>query len=251
MTPEKTGKTSSPDVNDKRDSILSHLAELRSRLLKAMLAVVVVFAGLFPFANDLYEWLADPLLRYLPEGTSMIAVEVASPFLVPLKLALLCALVLALPYVLYQVWGFVAPGLYRNERSLTLPLMVSSTLLFYLGMVFAYFVVFPLIFAFFTSVAPSGVAVMTDIGHYLSFVFKLFIAFGIAFEVPVLTVLLIKSGFTTAKKLSRKRPYIIVGAFVVGMVLTPPDVLSQFLLAVPIWLLFELGLLFSFLAVKK
>ena len=247
-----TNKPNNTNLSSERNGgILGHLTELRSRLFKVILSIALVFLALFPFASKLYEFMAAPLLRYLPEGTSMIAVEVASPFLVPLKLSLLCAFLVALPYVLYQVWGFIAPGLYKNEKSLTVPLMISSTLLFYLGMAFAYFAVFPLIFSFFTGAAPSGVTVMTDIGHYLSFVFKIFIAFGIAFEMPVLTVLVVKSGFITAQGLSEKRPYIIVGAFVVGMVLTPPDVLSQFLLALPVWLLFELGLLFARLLEKR
>ncbi len=233
-----------PD-SDKGSSLVSHLTELRGRLLKAAAAVGVIFLILFPFANDLYQYLSVPLLRYLPEGVSMIAIEVASPFLVPFKLALLLSFFLTMPYLLYQVWAFVAPGLYRNERRIALPLIVSSTILFYLGIAFAYFIVFPLMFGFFTAVAPVGVTVMTDIAHYLSFVFKIFIAFGIAFEVPVATVLLVKVGTMTSGKLAAKRPYVIIGAFVVGMILTPPDVLSQVLLAIPIWILFELGLLFT------
>lgn len=224
---------------------LAHLIELRDRLLRVVLAVVIVFLALFSFANNLYTLLAEPLLRHMPAGTSMIATEVASPFLTPFKLTLVLSVFIAIPFILYQAWGFVAPALYQNERRLVFPLLLSSTLLFYLGMVFAYFVVFPLVFGFLTGVAPEGVAVMTDISRYLDFVLKMFFAFGVAFEVPIATILLIWTGMTTAKDLASKRPYIIVGAFVVGMLLTPPDVISQTLLAVPMWLLFELGLLFS------
>lgn len=235
-----------PQSNNGRDSsLVSHLTELRSRFIKAFIAVAGVFVVLFPFANELYEYLSEPLLRYLPEGTSMIAIEVASPFLVPFKLSLLLAVVVAMPYVLYQLWAFVVPGLYRHEQRLMLPLLVSGTLLFYAGILFAYYAVFPLVFGFFTGVAPENVAVMTDIGRYLDFVFKLFIAFGAAFEVPVVTLLMVKMEFMTREELAAKRPYVIVGAFIVGMVLTPPDVISQVLLAVPVWLLFELGLMFS------
>ena len=225
--------------------ILSHLLELRQRLLRIFIGVGIVFIMLFPFANHLYVYLSEPLTRHLPQGSSMVAIEVATPFLTPFKLTLLLALVLSLPYVLYQVWAFVAPGLYRREKSLALPLIVSSTGLFYVGMAFAYFIVFPLMFAFFNAVAPAGVTVMTDISRYLDFVVNIFIAFGLAFEVPVLTLLLVKAGVTTPAQLASKRPHIIVGAFVVGMVLTPPDVLSQILLALPVWFLFEVGLLLT------
>ncbi len=225
--------------------LLSHLTELRTRLLRIFIGVGVVFIGLFPFANALYEYLSAPLIKHLPQGSSMVAIEVASPFLTPFKLTLLVALIAALPYVFYQVWAFVAPGLYRREQHLMLPLMISSTALFYIGMAFAYFVAFPLMFAFFNAVAPTGVTVMTDISRYLDFVVKIFIAFGLAFEVPVLTVLLVKTGATTPAQLAAKRPYVIVGAFVVGMVLTPPDIVSQILLAIPVWFLFETGLLLT------
>ena len=226
-------------------SFLSHLMELRSRFLRVFIGVGITFIALFPFANPLYEYLSEPLTRSLPQGSSMIAIEVASPFLTPFKLTLLLAITLSLPYVLYQVWAFVAPGLYRRERHLVLPLMVSSTLLFYIGMAFAYFIAFPLMFAFFNAVAPTGVTVMTDISRYLNFVVKIFIGFGLAFEVPVITVLLVKTGVTTTAQLAAKRPYIIVGAFIIGMMLTPPDVLSQILLALPVWLLFEIGLILT------
>jgi sec-independent protein translocase protein TatC len=230
---------------------IAHLLELRTRLLRCILAVALVEVVLLPFSNKIYTFVARPLLSHLPKGTAMIATEVASPFLVPFKLTLIVAIVLAVPVILYQIWAFVAPGLYQNERRIVLPLLTSSTLLFYLGMAFAYFVVFPLMFKFFTSTAPEGVAVMTDIGKYLDFVFVVFLAFGIAFEVPVATVLLVWVGITTPESLAAKRPYIIVAAFVIGALLTPPDVISQTLLAVPMWLLFELGLVFSRLLLRQ
>ncbi|WP_028491295.1 twin-arginine translocase subunit TatC [Thioalkalivibrio sp. ALE19] len=227
------------------ETLLSHLIELRDRVLRMFIAVLVVFLILFPFANQLYTFLADPLMAHLPEGTSMIAIEVAAPFLIPFKLTLLLAVAISIPYLLYQLWAFIAPGLYQHEKSLAGPLVASSTILFYLGMAFAYFVVFPLIFAFFTAAAPEGVDVMTDISRYLDFVILLFIAFGIAFEMPVATILLVTMGATTTEKLAAKRPYVIVGVFLVGMVLTPPDIISQTLLALPMWLLFEVGLILA------
>ncbi len=225
--------------------LIAHLIELRSRLLKIVAVVLVAFLGLAPFADRLYTYLAGPLLEYLPKESSMIAIDVASPFLTPFKLALVIAIFATMPLSLYQVWAFVAPGLYRHERRLLLPLLVASTALFYLGAAFAYFVVLPLVFQFMTATAPQGVAVMTDISRYLDFILTLFFAFGVAFEVPIATILLIWSGITTRAALANKRPYVIVGAFVIGMLLTPPDVISQTLLAVPMWLLYELGLLFS------
>ncbi|XSG86026.1 MAG: twin-arginine translocase subunit TatC [Methylohalobius sp. ZOD2] len=224
---------------------IAHLIELRSRLLKIIAAVLVVFLGLAPFADQLYTYLAGPLLKYLPEQSSMIAIDVASPFLTPFKLALVAAIFATMPFSLYQIWVFVAPGLYRHEKRLLLPLLAASTVLFYAGAAFAYFVVLPLVFQFMTATAPLGVSVMTDISRYLDFVLTLFFAFGVAFEVPIATILLIWSGITTRKALAAKRPYVIVAAFVIGMLLTPPDVISQTLLAVPVWLLYELGLLFS------
>ena len=224
---------------------VKHLIELRDRLLRVVLVIALIFLGLFPFANDLYHFLAEPLLRHMPAGTSMIATEVASPFLTPFKLSLVTAMFIAVPFILYQAWAFIAPGLYQRERKLVFPLLFSSTVLFYAGMAFAYFAVFPLVFGFLTGVAPEGVEVMTDISKYLDFVLKMFFAFGLAFEVPIATILVVWSGMTTAESLAQKRPYIIVGAFVFGMLLTPPDVISQTLLAVPMWLLFELGLIFS------
>lgn len=230
---------------DQEQPLVAHLIELRDRLLRAILAVLVVFLGLFYFANDIYTLVAQPLQKFLPEGQGMIATEVASPFLTPFKMTLFASVLVALPVLLYQIWSFVAPALYKNERRLVLPLMVSSVLLFYLGMAFAYFVVFPLVFGFFTSVAPEGVTVMTDMGRYLDFVLKLFFAFGCAFEIPIATVLLIWSGVTDSASLAKKRPYVIVGCFVLGMLLTPPDIFSQSLLALPMWLLFEIGILFG------
>lgn len=225
--------------------LLAHLLELRSRILRIVLVVGVIFLAMFPFANRLYTMLAVPLIERLPQGSSMIATEVAAPFLVPFKFTLVLAFFVAMPYVLHQVWRFIAPGLYGSERRLALPLLVASVLLFYGGALFAYFVVFPLAFGFLISAAPEGVTVMTDISHYLSFVLKLFFAFGLAFEVPIVTIVLVWAGITTPQQLSAKRPYVIVGAFVLGMLLTPPDVISQTLLAIPMWLLFELGVVLS------
>jgi len=236
----------SPEVNDDREqTFLEHLVELRGRLLKASAAVLVVLIALLPFSRRLYEALAAPLTAQLPEGSSMIAIDVASPFLTPFKLALLLALILSIPIVLYQSWAFVAPALYRHEKRLAKPLLYSSVVLFYAGCAFAYFVVFPLIFSFFTSVAPDGVAVMTDISKYLDFVTMLFLAFGLAFEVPVATIILVATGICTVEQLSKSRGYVVVGAFTVGMLLTPPDVVSQTLLALPIWFLFEVGLVMA------
>jgi len=206
---------------------------------------------LFPFANDIYSFLAEPLLKHLPESSTMVAIDVASPFLTPFKLVMLLAVVLTIPWILYQLWAFIAPGLYKHEKRFVMPLLVSSSILFYLGMVFAYFVVFPLVFGFFTKVTPDGVAVMTDISRYLDFVTKMFIAFGAAFEVPVLTFVLVMTGVTTVEALSSARSYVIVAAFVIGMLLTPPDVISQVLLAIPVWLLFELGLVMSKIVNKQ
>ncbi|NVK58057.1 MAG: twin-arginine translocase subunit TatC [Alteromonadaceae bacterium] len=225
------------------NSLISHLIELRSRLLRAVLSVLLVFICLAYFSNDLYQLLAQPLLKTLPVNSSMIATDVASPFFAPFKLTMVLSFFLAIPYVLYQVWGFVAPGLYRNEKKLVAPLLFSSTLLFYAGMAFAYFVVFPVVFAFFTSVAPEGVTVATDINSYLNFVLKLFFAFGVSFEIPVAIVLMCWTGMTDADSLRQKRPYVIVGAFVVGMLLTPPDIISQSLLAIPMWILYEFGII--------
>jgi len=230
---------------------MSHLVELRDRLLRTVLVILVVFLALFSFSNELYSLLAEPLLIHLPTGSSMIATDVASPFLTPFKLAMMSAIFISMPFLLYQLWAFIAPGLYKHEKSLAFPLLFSSIILFYLGMVFAYFVVFPLMFAFFTGIALEGVTMMTDITKYLDFVLKMFFAFGMAFEVPIATILVISTGMTTADKLAEKRPYIIVVAFIAGMLLTPPDVVSQMLLAVPMWILFELGLIFSRILTRK
>ena len=225
--------------------LVEHLIELRSRILRSLGAVVLIFLPLFFFANEFYVLLSEPLRVYLPEGATMIATEVASPFLTPFKLTLVLAIFIAIPYILHQIWAFIAPGLYANEKRMAIPLLVTSVLLFYLGVLFAFFVVFPLVFSFFTSVAPEGVTVMTDINRYLDFVLKLFFAFGIAFEIPIAAMLMIWSGVTTVDNLRRKRPYVIVGCFAVGMLLTPPAVISQLLLAFPMWVLFEAGILFS------
>lgn len=225
--------------------LVEHLIELRSRVLRIVLSVLLVFLGLFYFANDIYLFISEPLRSILPPGAQMIATEVASPFLAPFKLTLFTAFLVSVPYILYQLWSFIAPGLYEHEKKLAFPLLGSSIVLFYAGMAFAYYAVFPLLFAFFTKAAPEGVTVMTDINSYLSFVLKLFFAFGLAFEIPVATVLLVLAGITTVEKLAAKRSYIILGCFVVGMLLTPPDVFSQTLLAVPMWLLFEVGILIS------
>lgn len=223
-------------------TLLDHLVELRGRLLRVVLVVLLVFAALVPFAAELFSFVAGPLLARLPAGSSMIATEVASPFLTPFKLALVTALFISMPLVLYQAWAFVAPGLYVQEKRFAVPLVVSSVFLFFAGVAFAFWVVFPLVFAFFTAAAPAGVTVMTDIGRYLDFVLTLFFAFGLAFQVPVATLLLVRAGYTTPVRLAEKRPYVLVGAFVAGMLLTPPDVISQTLLAVPMYLLFEAGI---------
>lgn len=236
---------SETESTDQPLPLVAHLTELRDRLLRALLSVLVVFICLFPFANDIYAFVSEPLRELLPPGASMIATEVASPFLTPFKLTLVAAIFIAIPHILYQIWSFVAPGMYRHEKRFAVPLLISSIALFYLGASFAYFVVFPLIFAFFTSVGPEGITIMTDINSYLNFVLKLFFAFGIAFEIPIAAILMIWAGITTADNLAKKRPYIIVGCFIFGMLLTPPDIISQSLLAVPMWILFEFGVFFG------
>ena len=223
--------------------LVAHLIELRNRLLKAVLVILLLFAGLYSFANELYSFISEPLRMLLPEGSSLIATEVASPFLAPLKLTFALSVLISIPYTLFQAWSFIAPALYKEEKSIAIPLLISSVLLFYCGVAFAYFVVLPLIFGFFTSVGPGEVAVMTDINNYLNFVLKLFFAFGVTFEIPVATYLLIKAGVTTVAGLSKKRPYVFLGCFVIGMLITPPDIFSQTLLAIPMWLLFEVGLI--------
>lgn len=229
----------------KEQPFVTHLVELRDRLIRIVVVVLLIFLCLFPFANDIYIMVASPLMAHLPEGTSMIATEVASPFLTPFKLSLVAAMFISMPYSLFQLWSFIAPGLYKHEKKMVVPLVVSSTILFYTGMLFAYYVVFPLVFGFLTGTVPDGVTVATDIGKYLDFVLTLFFAFGMAFEVPIATIILVSMGVTTPDSLAEKRPYIVVGAFGVGMLLTPPDVISQTLLAIPMLLLFEVGIFFS------
>ena len=236
---------------DSQETFISHLIELRNRLLKAVLAWVVFFVVLVPFANELYSVLAQPLLAKLPKGGQMIATEVVTPFFVPIKVAMMTAFLGALPYILYQVWSFIAPGLYAHERKFILPLVLSSMVLFACGMAFAYFFVFPVVFGFIVGIAPQGVAVMTDIGKYLDFVITLFFAFGITFEVPIVVVALAKMGLVSVAQFKEARPYVIVGAFVIGAIFTPPDVISQIMLAVPLWLLYELGILVAGWIVKK
>lgn len=244
-TSEKATTSDNQNPADEGQPLIEHLIELRSRILRSIISILVIFLPLFFFANDIYAFISGPLRAFLPEGTSMIATEVASPFLTPFKLTLVVAIFIAIPYILHQIWGFVAPGLYTTEKKLALPLLVSSIVLFYGGVAFAFYIVFPLIFGFFTSVVPEGVTVMTDINRYLDFVLKMFFAFGIAFEIPIATFLLVWTGASSVKSLRAKRPYVVVGCFVAGMLLTPPDVISQLLLAIPMWILFELGIIFS------
>ncbi|MBI5438331.1 MAG: twin-arginine translocase subunit TatC [Nitrosomonadales bacterium] len=224
------------------EHFIAHLIELRTRLLSVTIALLLVFICVFPWASDLYTLLAQPMLAKLPKGGQMIATDVTTPFFVPLKVAMMAALLIALPYILYQTWRFVAPGLYEHEKRMVIPLIVSSTLLFFCGMIFAYFVVFPVVFGFITAAAPEGVAVMTDIDKYLSFVLGMFVAFGVAFQAPVLVVLLVRMNIVGVEKLREIRSYVIVGAFVLGAIFTPPDVVSQFMLAIPLWLLYEAGI---------
>jgi sec-independent protein translocase protein TatC len=237
--------------DDQELSFLEHLVELRGRLLKACLSVFIVLIALLPFSRRLYETLASPLMAQMPEESTMIAIDVASPFLTPFKLTLLVSVMISIPVVLYQLWAFVAPALFKHEKKLARPLLLSSVFLFYAGCAFAYFLVFPLVFGFLTRIAPEGVAVMTDISKYLDFVITLFLAFGITFEVPIATIILVATGVTTTEKLASWRPYIVVGAFALGMILTPPDVISQTLLALPMWLLFEIGIIFSRILIKE
>lgn len=224
------------------DTFISHLVELRDRLIRCLVAIILVFVCLFPWASEIYNLLAQPMLAALPKGGQMIATEVVSPFFVPVKVTLMVAFLIALPYVLFQIWAFVAPGLYAHEKKLVWPLVVASTLLFLCGMAFAYFLVFPVVFGFITGVAPEGVAVMTDINKYLDFVLTMFLAFGITFEVPVAVILLVRMGAVSIAQLKEARPYVVVGAFVIGAIFTPPDVISQILLALPLWLLYEAGI---------
>ena len=242
---KQNDQTPGANPSDPGQPLIEHLIELRTRILRSLASVVIIFLPLFYFANDLYTYISKPLRAYLPEGATMIATEVASPFLTPFKLTLVLAIFIAIPYILHQLWSFIAPGLYSSEKRLAIPLLTSSVLLFYGGIAFAFYVAFPLIFGFFTSAAPAGVTVMTDINRYLDFVLKLFFAFGLAFEIPIATLLLVWTGATSVDNLRKKRPYVVVGCFVVGMLLTPPDVISQLLLALPMWVLFEVGVLFA------
>ena len=242
---DKAAATENTVEVEKEQPFMTHLLELRDRLMRIVLVILIIFAALFSFANEIYQLLAAPLLSQLPEGQTMIATGVISPFLTPFKLALVVSMFLAMPYILHQAWSFIAPGLYRHEKRLASPLLISSILLFYAGMAFAYYVVFPLVFGFLATTTPEGVTHAPDISMYLDFSLKLFFAFGVAFEVPIATILLVLTGMATPESLTAKRPYIIVGAFVVGMLLTPPDIISQTLLAIPMWLLFEIGIIFS------
>ena len=237
-------------MSESENSFVSHLIEMRNRLLRAVLAWVIIFIALFPWAQDIYALLAEPMLAALPKGGKMIATEVTTPFFVPIKVTMMAAFLLAMPWVFYQAWAFVAPGLYQHERRIGVPLVIASVILFLLGMSFAYFLVFPVVFGFVVGVAPEGVAVMTDIGKYLDFVMSLFMAFGITFEVPVVVVLLVKMGMVSIAKLREIRPYVIVGAFVLGAIFTPPDVISQFMLAIPLWILYELGIIVASMITK-
>lgn len=245
MTEQSNPASDSSAETDQGQPLIDHLIELRTRILHSIFSILIIFLPLFYFANDIYTYVSEPLRAFLPEGTTMIATEVASPFLAPFKLTLILSIFIAMPYILHQIWSFIAPGLYSNEKRVALPILTSSIALFYAGIAFAFYVVFPLIFGFFTSVAPDGVTIMTDINRYLDFVLKLFFAFGLAFEIPIATVLLVWTGATTVESLQRKRPYVIVGCFILGMVLTPPDIISQILLAIPMWILYEFGILFS------
>ena len=245
MTEQSNPASDASAESDQGQPLIDHLIELRTRILHSILSILVIFLPLFYFANDIYTYISEPLRAFLPEGTTMIATEVASPFLAPFKLTLVLAIFIAMPYLLHQIWSFIAPGLYSNEKRVALPILTSSIALFYTGIAFAFYIVFPLVFGFFTSVAPDGVTIMTDINRYLGFVLKLFLAFGLAFEIPIATVLLVWTGATTVESLRRKRPYVIVGCFILGMLLTPPDIISQILLAIPMWILYEFGILIS------
>ena len=240
--------TKAPDdqaVDENQQPFLEHLVELRSRILRSLAFVAVLFIPIYYFAKPLFTWVADPLMSRLPEGAGMIATQVASPFLAPFKLAIYAAIFVGIPFLLHQLWSFVSPGLYRHEKRFALPLLLSSIALFYCGMAFSYFLVFPIVFSFMIEVGITDIPMQTDINHYLDFVMKMFLAFGLAFEIPVATLLLAWSGLTTADAMAAKRPYIIIGCFIIGMFLTPPDVVSQLLLAVPMWLLFEVGVMLA------
>lgn len=237
--------------NGQGQSLVEHLIELRACLLRSLIAVTIVFLALFSFANEIYEFVAAPLQQFLPENNTMIATDVAAPFLTPFKMTLYAAIYISVPFILYQLWLFIAPALYAREKRIALPILASSIFLFYAGTAFAYYIVFPLVFNFFTSIGPESVAIMTDISSYMNFVIKLFFAFGIAFEIPIATLLLIYGEFISAKELASKRRYVVVVCFVLGMLMTPPDVISQLLLAIPMWLLFEAGLFFGDVLLKN
>jgi sec-independent protein translocase protein TatC len=239
------------EVDSNEQPFLDHLIELRARILRSFMVVVALFVPIYFFANDLYTFVAAPLMNVLPEGSSMIATQVATPFITPFKLAIYAAIFVGVPFWLHQLWSFISPGLYRHEKRFAVPLLLSSVLLFYCGMAFVYFLVFPLVFTFFVSVSPAGVPMMTDIAYYLDFVLKMVIAFGVAFEIPIATMLIAMTGVSSADSMAHKRPYVIVGCFIVGMLLTPPDVVSQLLLAIPTWLLFELGILLARVVEKR
>jgi len=251
MNSSEQPQQSKPLEPEKSVTLFDHLLELRNRLLRALLGVLLIFCCLVYFAQDIYQYLAQPLLQTMPSGSQMIATDVASPFFAPFKLTIVLSIFLAMPYILYQMWSFIAPGLYRNEKKLIAPLMLGSTLLFYSGIAFAYFIVFPVVFAFFTSVAPEGVMIATDISSYLDFVLKLFFAFGAAFEIPIAIILMCWTGVTTPNSLRQKRPYVVVGAFILGMLLTPPDIISQSMLAIPMLFLFEVGIIIASLYHKE
>lgn len=245
MSEETTQNGAEPSSGGPEQPLIAHLLELRARLMRIFVGVFICFVPFAYFSKEIYTWIARPLLKLLPPGSSMIATEVAAPFFAPIKLAGILAVAAAIPWILFQIWAFVAPGLYKNEKRLVLPLLASSTLLFYSGVAFAYYLVLPNVFHFLVSVAPEGVAVMTDINKYLDFIMSLFLAFGLAFETPVAIVLLVRTGFVTPKQLAARRDYVLVGIFIVAAVMTPPDVMSQTLLAVPAYLLYEVGILVS------
>ncbi len=232
-------------------TFVSHLIELRSRLIKAVAAILIIVIVQLPFAGKIYALMARPVMAYLPEGSSMIATGVLSPFLTPFKMVFILGIIIAMPFVLYQIWAFIAPGLYKSEKRIARPLLISSIFLFYLGCLFAYFVIFPILFQFIPSIAPAGVNYMPDINSYLDIVVRLFFAFGLAFEVPIAVILMILMGITTPEKLANNRPYVVVTVFVIGMLLTPPDIISQTLMAIPMWLLFEIGIIMGRILKKK
>ncbi len=238
-------------MTSKEMTFVQHLVELRDILLRSVIAILVIFISLFPFANEVYSFIAAPIISVLPQGTNIIAIGVISPFLTPLKMALIMAVYIAMPYLLYQVWKFIAPALYKHEKQMIMPLVVSSTLLFYAGLLFSFYIVFPVIFGFLSSIGPSIVDFTPDIQYYLDFVLKVSFAFGVAFEVPIATILLLMFGATTIENLKKNRPYVVIGAFILGMLLTPPDIISQTLIAIPMWLLFEAGLIFAPLFLRK